>query len=256
MKSGIYIIECIGNNKKYIGSSINVDTRLKQHKSKLKKNKHDNPYLQNSYNKYGLSLFIFKSLENCLEPELLDLENKYILLFDTLNSKKGFNCLPAKRNDELRGNINYLKRLSDSMKGKMPKNYEQFRKQSARPILEYENDIFIKEYSSCKEAGEVLQICYKLINNVLTGKVKRVRKFPNKTWIYKDGFNTRDIKKVKRPKHSKKVLQFTYDNVLIAVFDSAFDAANKLKIPINTIRNSCNNRVERCITLKCLFEYE
>lgn len=47
---GIYKI--IINNKLYIGSSLDIKNRIKQHKSDLKNNRHANPKLQNAYNKY------------------------------------------------------------------------------------------------------------------------------------------------------------------------------------------------------------
>jgi group I intron endonuclease len=64
MKSaGIYKISCSANSKFYIGSSINIATRFKQHKSKLEKNCHVNRHLQSAWNKYGESSFTFEILE-------------------------------------------------------------------------------------------------------------------------------------------------------------------------------------------------
>lgn len=47
---GVYKI--VINNKMYVGSSFNIKTRLRQHKSDLKCKRHANPYLQNAYIKY------------------------------------------------------------------------------------------------------------------------------------------------------------------------------------------------------------
>ena len=41
------------NDKKYIGSSNNVQSRLTQHNWLLRTNKHSNIYLQNSFNLFG-----------------------------------------------------------------------------------------------------------------------------------------------------------------------------------------------------------
>jgi group I intron endonuclease len=60
MGCGIYRIINKTNNKIYIGSSVNILSRFSKHKSLLKHNKHDNDYLQNSYNKYGLENFLFE----------------------------------------------------------------------------------------------------------------------------------------------------------------------------------------------------
>ena len=53
MKSGIYIITNLINKKSYYGSSYDITGRWSDHKWMLKNNCHDNPYLQNSWNKYG-----------------------------------------------------------------------------------------------------------------------------------------------------------------------------------------------------------
>ena len=37
MKKGIYCIECLVNNKKYIGKSVDINSRIAHHKSYLKK---------------------------------------------------------------------------------------------------------------------------------------------------------------------------------------------------------------------------
>jgi len=48
--SGVYGI--IINGGYYVGSSLDTKRRLTQHKSDLKCQRHDNPYLQSAYNKY------------------------------------------------------------------------------------------------------------------------------------------------------------------------------------------------------------
>ena len=64
MSCGIYLITCKSNNKKYVGSSSNINQRWISHKSRLKNNKHT-PILQNIYNKYGLCSLEFSILEEC-----------------------------------------------------------------------------------------------------------------------------------------------------------------------------------------------
>lgn len=63
MTCGIYIITNNINSIFYIGSSLNVENRFKQHKTHLKYNKHCNQKLQHAYNKYGLDNFDFSILE-------------------------------------------------------------------------------------------------------------------------------------------------------------------------------------------------
>jgi len=59
-KSGIYKIINKVNGKYYIGSSNDIKGRWSEHKNDLKANRHDNDYLQKSWNKYGEENFEFE----------------------------------------------------------------------------------------------------------------------------------------------------------------------------------------------------
>lgn len=78
---GIYIILNTTNNKFYVGSSKSIYYRLRRHLCDLRKNRHKNPILQNSFNKYEENSFIGFVLDICKEGELQNLEKYYI---DTL----------------------------------------------------------------------------------------------------------------------------------------------------------------------------
>ena len=80
MKSqiGLYKIKNIVNDKFYIGSSNNLNRRKYEHFNSLKTNKHRNPHLQNSFNKYGKENFVFEIVEECDEEDLLLREQMYI----------------------------------------------------------------------------------------------------------------------------------------------------------------------------------
>lgn len=75
---GIYKIENVINGKKYIGSAINIDIRLKRHINDLKNKKHVNIHLQREYNKYGIENFIFECVEECEKDILKDIEQQYL----------------------------------------------------------------------------------------------------------------------------------------------------------------------------------
>lgn len=88
--SGVYQIYNTETNKRYIGSSINIEERLKQHKRNLKANKHCNQHLQNAWNKYQ-DYLIFEALEYCEPDQCLKLEQKYIDYYDSANREFGYN---------------------------------------------------------------------------------------------------------------------------------------------------------------------
>lgn len=76
--SGIYKIENIINKKFYVGSASCINTRINNHKSILRKNSHYNKILQNAWNKYGESNFIFTPLIFCDKELLLYFEQLFI----------------------------------------------------------------------------------------------------------------------------------------------------------------------------------
>jgi group I intron endonuclease len=91
---GVYMILNNTDNKKYIGSSVDVKSRLTQHLWLLKNNKHHNSYLQNSFTKLGEKNFTFKILETCTLENIIDRENFYIGKYKTLYNQNGYNlCL-------------------------------------------------------------------------------------------------------------------------------------------------------------------
>ena len=89
--SGIYQIKCLSNNKIYIGSSINIYQRWKNHKWNLNKNTHHSKHLQNCWNKYGESNFEFKILLICDQHNNLFYEQRFIDAYDTSNPNVGLN---------------------------------------------------------------------------------------------------------------------------------------------------------------------
>jgi len=72
--SGIYKITNNLNLHFYVGRSTNVNRRLKQHIWDLRANRHHNPKLQNSFNKYGETNFCFSILCEADSNSLIELE--------------------------------------------------------------------------------------------------------------------------------------------------------------------------------------
>src|SRR6266702_5884245 len=109
--SGIYRITCIVTGKFYIGSAINLCKRKNIHLHALRRNTHENPKLQNAWNKYGEPTFTFEVLEYVLPMSLTAREQYW---FEKLKpfDRKGFNiareagsALGIKRSPETRERI-------------------------------------------------------------------------------------------------------------------------------------------------------
>jgi group I intron endonuclease len=90
-KSGIYKITNRANGKIYLGQAINLDKRLRQHKSELRNNKHKNNHLQAAYNKYGASAFTFEPILYCDESLLNEYEIDLIYLSESYKPEIGYN---------------------------------------------------------------------------------------------------------------------------------------------------------------------
>lgn len=110
---GIYGIRNIINNKIYVGKTgMNFGDRWDNHKALLRGNKHDNPYLQNSWNKHGEDSFEFVVLEDCCVEELNDKEMFWIKYY----KDKG---LSYNIHDGGDGGYNLGKHLSEETKRKI-----------------------------------------------------------------------------------------------------------------------------------------
>jgi group I intron endonuclease len=86
MSAGIYKITNINTGNMYIGSSINIEQREKDHFNMLKNNKHHSKELQRSYNRTkDKNVFKFEIIEEVKdETELKVREQYYINLYDSM----------------------------------------------------------------------------------------------------------------------------------------------------------------------------
>jgi group I intron endonuclease len=79
MKSGIYKIINLVNNKFYVGSAVNFSRRKARHFSELRTGKHKNRHLQAAWLKYGEKAFVFVVVEEIADiTKLLEAENVWL----------------------------------------------------------------------------------------------------------------------------------------------------------------------------------
>jgi len=93
-KCGIYLIRNKVNQKVYIGKSINIYTRIKDHITALnRKNKNENIHLINSWHKYGKDCFEYEVLEYLERNDniLSEKELYWMVEYDSINRDKGYN---------------------------------------------------------------------------------------------------------------------------------------------------------------------
>jgi len=91
-KGGIYLLRNLSDGKVYIGKSINLDKRLREHKLSLARGDHHNNYLQNTWNKYGEDNFEIEILFNSdNSEELNEKEIYFIKLYNSNDLNYGYN---------------------------------------------------------------------------------------------------------------------------------------------------------------------
>lgn len=98
MISGIYFIHNIITDKIYIGSTNNFKTRWSKHKRLLNAGTHHSKHLQNSWNKYGSTAFIFFEFE--YTTNLIVREQVWLDFFKSYNVDNGYNICPTAGNSK------------------------------------------------------------------------------------------------------------------------------------------------------------
>ena len=118
---GVYYICNNFTGQYYIGQTIDINRRRKEHLNDLRKNKHENAHLQHSYNKYGEKYFTFKIIIQCSKDKLNFYEKYYIQLYDS--EKNGFNMNEGGQTTTgYRFTEEVKQKISNSLKGNIPWN--------------------------------------------------------------------------------------------------------------------------------------
>lgn len=139
-EAGVYQIKNLANGKVYVGSTVKLRRRIKDHLRELSGERHHSPYLQRSWKKYGPENFVVSVLEiveGATKETLIPREQHWIDHFGAANKKTGFNVLPmaysnlgAKLSEETKAKIRLAninrppptleqrKQISEALKGR------------------------------------------------------------------------------------------------------------------------------------------
>ena len=159
-KSGIYKISALDYKYVYIGSASDLYKRFHRHLSQLIKNKHENRYLQNIFNKHGWFNFKFELIEFCDIDNLISREQYYI---DTLNPNINIlrvagSPLGVKRSDE------YRLKMSNSQKNRNSENYGHKHSEETKLLLSIRK-------RGCKPSEKArLARCTEIVQFTISGK--------------------------------------------------------------------------------------
>ena len=229
---GIYKITNKINGKCYIGQSINIKQRFRDHKNC----KVDKP-LYRAFKKYGLKNFKFEILEECSKEELNEKEIYYIAFYNSTTDGNGYNL---EHGGELRDRVlceeAETKRVENFKKAikEMPKeNFEEWHKKIgakhkgktvsqeqkykiSKKLKEYFKDENVRKNLSEKHKGKVLSLSTRLKMSI--------------------------IQQEKMKKYAKKVLQYDLDDNFVAEYNSLKEASKKTGIGKGDICNCCNGK--------------
>lgn len=96
--SAVYALRCNATGKMYIGSTAHLDSRLRQHMTALRENKHPVSNMQKDYNKHGGDFSV------CVLADYLPndttrtkIESLYMTILGTRNPESGYNYLDNTR---------------------------------------------------------------------------------------------------------------------------------------------------------------
>ena len=186
MKTGVYTITNLINNKIYVGSTVfDFKYRESTHFTRLKKQQHSNIHLQRAWNKYGESNFKFEILEEW-EPEYcLSMEQYWINMLDSCNKLIGYNILPnASNRAGSKHTVETIEKMRIIRKGtNVGSNNPMFGKsgllnsRSKKVILYDLSGNKIKEFDSLNSITKELGIKTSYISQCCKGKIKKSKKY-------------------------------------------------------------------------------
>lgn len=91
---GIYMIECLPTGKVYVGSSADVGYRIGRHLTLLRGGKHQNKYLQRTWNKYDENMFDITFVQPVANIDNLErIEEGWIRLRQSCDPQFGYNLI-------------------------------------------------------------------------------------------------------------------------------------------------------------------
>lgn len=207
MKSGIYIIKNLDNGKIYVGQSLDVKRRMRDHKYKLDKGTHGNRFLQRAYN--SGQRFSFEVYLYCSEDELDDNEINAIKKFNSSNNKYGYNLeLGGNDNRKVSEYVRALKRgANNPMYGKnLSEKHRNAIRESNRGTNSKLNEEKVKDIKIKLSQGKGL-VEISLEYGVHVSTIGRIRSLDNWSYVASELNDKLKPIKIKEKSYSEKLIE-------------------------------------------------
>ena len=227
----VYKITNLKNNKSYIGSSIRVDKRWKQH-IRTSKNPNSSQYnypLYRAFRKYGINNFSFDVLKDDFnnQQEMQEYQHIMIIYFNSVENgyNQTYQTIGIDKNNE-----NFKKMIQKRSQRCAKINIDN----QILEIYSSYHDAARKNGSNEENASRIRKVCKGLSNGFL-GEIYRDLNQNNQIVYF-------PIKKYKQRKKIIGIDLINTDNILY--FDSISEASRKLSIPRKSL-SSCINGDKR-----------
>lgn len=243
----IYCITNKINGRKYIGQTIDYETRVKKH---FRYTNNEKSVLHNAIIKYGVENFSidiivsFTAINNEVRRKLLDyLEMFYIKKYNTLCTQNGYNVtIGGGGMQGFHPSEESRNKMSESQKNSQlcRENFKKNRKDPSRSILLYTlKGDFYREYSSItnflKEIGKRTEPIHEHVFKAINNPTKSAYGY---LWRYKESNNFPLFVDPWIDPQWKTVYYYTKEGELISKYNCAKDAAEALGVKLRTVKSS------------------
>lgn len=236
---GIYAIVNNITGKSYIGSAVSFKERFWLHHCLIRAGRHDNHYLQRSYDKHGAENFHFELIELVKNKDtLIQREQFYIDLFEAANPELGYNLRSIAHN-------NFGVKRSQESKDKVSKTH-------GRKILKFDlEDNLLGTYDSVSIAARECGVLKKGITKIC---VQEKGTYKGYKWkfegVRKLGLSTKGIKSLEssvekrintliQNKIAYPIKHYKEDGSYVGTYDSLYFAAKATGFKSDSIKNVC-----------------
>lgn len=226
---GIYCIENVINNKKYIGQSKNIRRRFWVHIHTLRKNEHCNKHLQMAWNLYGCEAFNFYIIEECLQKDLDDREKYYIMKYNTL--RNGYNLNAGGQG------IPEYKHTEEEIE-------KMIQIQCPEPVYQCDLELnILRKWPSASTAAKRLGFVPSHVKNCCEKKMK-TKTVHGYIFVYVKDWDTLDKEYYLNNKrdYPQPVLQINREGQVVKKWNSIYEIQKKLGIDCGEISVVCNNK--------------